>query len=369
MNIVEELSHLIDNGHRVKSLSAKHSEFFGEYFSGIEYISWIEQCKMFIRKHVKDEEIQTSFFKAAEDADGSGENYFNQMMGILKALKKYDFNAVTTQEGIKISGKINKIFISHSSKDVNYVSALVNLLTAIGIKKSEDHIFCSSLAGYGIPYGENIYDFLKQELNRENIMVLFVLSDNYYDSAPCLNEMGAAWITSKQHNSVLTPNFDFKKITGAIDPTKISFRMNDKDGVNSFRDTMIKTFELEEVNYKLWDKDRNEFLDKVNDIAEVEAKNFNTQVHLENVRKFDNDVELQFRFINISEREIEFKYIDIELIDSLGNKFITSIDDSTLEEFRLHTKENKVVKWRVENDTPFIARRNVKEQSKVSFEI
>ncbi|WKA60287.1 toll/interleukin-1 receptor domain-containing protein [Planococcus shenhongbingii] len=369
MNAQEELTALIENGHRVKHECYTPAEFGGGFITGIEYNSWIEECKMFLKKYVSDTEILSSFSKASERAVGNGESHFNQMTAILNSLKKYDLDAVVTQKDEVKSEKIDKIFISHSSKDIEYVSALVDILNDIGIKKSDEYIFCSSLPGYGIPYGEDIYDFLKQELKKENIMVLFVLSDNYYDSAPCLNEMGATWITSKQYNSVLTPNFNFKMIDGAINPTKISFRMNDKDGVNNFRDTLIKTFELDKVDYKIWEKDRNVFLEKVNILAEAEMKNFNTQVQLENVRKVEEDVELQFRFVNITEREIEFRYIDIELIDKLGNKFHTSIDDSILDEFRLHPKENKVIKWRVKNDTPYLARRDDREKSIVTFEI
>lgn len=42
-----------------------------------------------------------------------------------------------------------------------------------------------------LPNGEDIFDYLNKALNDE-IYVLFFLSDNYYSSTVCLNEMGAA---------------------------------------------------------------------------------------------------------------------------------------------------------------------------------
>ncbi|MFH0070695.1 toll/interleukin-1 receptor domain-containing protein [Peribacillus sp. NPDC056705] len=369
MDFKNELLILIQQGHEVKAKCSEVGLYGTLYISGADYIAWIEKCKLFIKKHVSDTEIQENFFNIAKGANESGETPFNSMIGILTALQDYDFTP-TPVVHTDINKKIDKIFISHSSKDIEYVTALVDLLNNIGIKKSDKHIFCSSLTGYDIPYGENIYEFLKLELNNNNIMVLFVLSHNYYESAPSLNEMGAAWITSKEHNSVLTPNFDFKKITGAIDPTKISFYMNDKDGLNKFRDTIVKTFELDEIDYKIWDRDRKIFTDKVDAIAKTEALNLNTQVKLERVKKLnENKMELHLRFINITDKEIEFKFIDLELGDSSGNKLNMSVDEDLLDEFRLYPRENKIVKWTFDYGSSYNPRRDDSKLSKISFEI
>lgn len=361
-----KLEELIREGHEAK-VECLQEGLHGIYFiNGPEYVTWIEKCKMFLKKYVHDEEIKSNFFDAAKQANGNGDFHFDQMIGILWALKEYEFveNSRTDVEG---NSKIDKIFISHSSKDFAYVDALVSLLNDIGIKKSSKHIFCSSLPGYDIPYGETIYDFLKQELNN-NIMVLFVLSHNYYESAPSLNEMGAAWITSKQYNTILTPNFDFKKIEGAIDPTKISFHMNDEDGLNKFRDKMVKVFELGEVDYKIWNRDKKAFIEKVKVIAETESLNLNTQVKIEKVKKLkDQEFELQLRFINVTDKIIEFRYIDFELSDSNGNKSIHSATDEMLHDFSLYPKENKVVKWSFNYKSSYDPQRDDNNKTKIKF--
>jgi TIR domain len=325
---------------------------------------------MFIKHNVKDKEIYDAFLEKAKRANGSGEGVFDEIIGRLKSLLSYDFS-LSEQKQVQ-HHKVNKIFISHSSKDVEYVKLLVQLLNDIGIKKSDEHIFCSSLPGYGIPYGETIYDFLKGELSNSNIMVLFVLSHNYYESAPCLNEMGAAWITSKEHNSILTPNFDFKKITGALDPTKISFHMNDEDGLNKFKDKITEIFSLEEVDYKIWEDDRKKFVENVKVLAEEEASTLNTQIFLERVKKVHGkDLELQLRFINVTDKDIEFKFIDFRLGDSEGNKIDFSVDEEVLEEFKLYSKENKVVKWtfKIDEESNYNPRRDVSNQTTINFEI
>lgn len=65
-----------------------------------------------------------------------------------------------------------RLFISHSSRDIVYVSYFVQLLRAIGI--TEQTMFCSSIKGYGIPLGENIYDYLKQQFQNYRLKVIFI---------------------------------------------------------------------------------------------------------------------------------------------------------------------------------------------------
>ena len=76
-----------------------------------------------------------------------------------------------------------KLFLSHSSKDVDYGNALVDLLISIGVK-SDKIIFTSNVA-HGIPIGENIFQWLKEEIE-EKPFVIYLLSPNYYKSVACL---------------------------------------------------------------------------------------------------------------------------------------------------------------------------------------
>lgn len=152
-----------------------------------------------------------------------------------------------------------KIFISHSSQNSNYGNALVDLLTGIGIK-SNDIIFTSNTA-YGIPIGQNIFDWLKSRIT-EKPYVLYLLSPQYYKSVACLNEMGAAWVIENDHAMIFTPNFDLKSsefLNGALDPRKIGFYINDKNRLISFIETLSKTFNTE-TNFVLINQKIENFL-------------------------------------------------------------------------------------------------------------
>ena len=162
-----------------------------------------------------------------------------------------------------------KVFISHASKDIKYVEPLVELLDRIGL--SENNLFCSSVPGYGIPLGENIYDYLANEFKENNLLVLFVLSENYYNSTACLNEMGAAWVLKRKYYTILLPEFEFEKIDGAIDPRKIAinFGANSqelKHGLSQLRDGIASIFNLKNVSESRWENYRDKFLDAIKTI-------------------------------------------------------------------------------------------------------
>lgn len=137
-----------------------------------------------------------------------------------------------------------KIFISHSSKNAKYGNALVDLLTEVGIN-GEEIIFTSNDA-YGIPIGQNIFNWLKDRIN-EKPYVIYLLSPEYYASVACLNEMGAAWVVENEHTMIFTPNFNLSSYefqNGALDPREIGFFINNQDRLLAFIESLKKSFKV-----------------------------------------------------------------------------------------------------------------------------
>lgn len=137
-----------------------------------------------------------------------------------------------------------QIFISHSSKNMNYGNALVDLLIAVGIN-GNDIIFTSNDA-HGIPIGKNIFNWLKDKINEKHY-VIYLLSPEYYKSVACLNEMGAAWVVENDHTMIFTPNFDLNSYefqNGAIDPREIGFYINNEDKLTAFIESLRQTFTI-----------------------------------------------------------------------------------------------------------------------------
>lgn len=287
----------------------------------------------------------------------------NKIRGIFKLLRydvtlTYDADSIIDEvvadkmeyqevekEILEKTEKVDKIFISHAYKDKRYIKLFVELLEGIGLTNKE--IFCSSIVGYMIPNDKNIYDYLKEELNK-NTKVLFVLSDNYYRSPACLNEMGATWVLSNNYSTILLPNFEFEKIKGAIDPMRISYRLNDEYRIIGLKKELEDIFELQ-VDEVLWRKKLNEYLNEVNKLIHDEkklSKDFETKI--ENVRMTRNGkykyIEIRLRIMNNGKVPVQLNELKIQLEDSYGKTYVLDLDSAEYEEIfgTIYNSENRV---------------------------
>ncbi|MDE5629998.1 MAG: toll/interleukin-1 receptor domain-containing protein [Bacilli bacterium] len=134
-----------------------------------------------------------------------GRNYF-----IMKQ-SKHDVDKVAINE--------NKVFISHSSKDEEFVIKLEQLFELLGV--DHDNIFCSSIEGQGVKHGNKIEEAVRNEIIEDKILI-YIISKNFFDSNYCLNELGAGWILSdsriqnKHLFHIKLPDISFDDIKGFI---------------------------------------------------------------------------------------------------------------------------------------------------------
>jgi len=166
--------------------------------------------------------------------------------------------------------KAPKIFISHSTDDRPIVEKFVTMLEQIGVKQNQ--LFCSSIAGYGIPQGTgDLYDFIRNEMSNDNLFVIMMLSQNYYNSPVCLNEMGATWVKQSAYQSILLPGFHYSEIKGAVNPRAMSFRLDDKENrnyaLNELKDRIIVHLEMDAIANNPWERFRDKFTEEVDCIS------------------------------------------------------------------------------------------------------
>ena len=90
-----------------------------------------------------------------------------------------------------------EIFISHSTKDKEVADMIADFLHNAGIDK--ELIFCSSLPGNDVI--EKIPDEVRIHLNESKVNIV-ILSNNYYQSAYCLNEAGIIWYENNKKGAV-----------------------------------------------------------------------------------------------------------------------------------------------------------------------
>ncbi len=141
----------------------------------------------------------------------------------------------------------NKIFISHSSKDIFIVEKFVEKILKLGLEISSDRIFCSSMEGHGVKSGEYIPDRLKEEINKSTLALLFI-SNNYKKSEVCINEIGAAWAVLKKESVIplIFQDIGFEKL-GFLNLNTLGLKINEEESILKFVEDCE---DLLDTNYK-----------------------------------------------------------------------------------------------------------------------
>lgn len=222
-----------------------------------------------------------------------------------------------------------KIFISHSSKNVDYGQAIVDLLVAIGVN-SEQIIFTSNDA-FGIPTGQNIFNWLKARIS-EKPHVIYLLSSEYYSSIACLNEMGAAWIVENEHTTIFTPEFNISGTqyqNGALDPREMGFKINNPDRVTEFIETLRNSFPISNNTVLVSQKIR-EFIKKVNSFSASKQDLPVTQAPITSFSRNTFDLPKQAEKTNIKDSPKKAVRVSKEL--SHIDKFFKDLQEGKLKD-------------------------------------
>ena len=156
------------------------------------------------------------------------------------------------------------VFISHSSKDKVFVEALVELLEGIGL--DEKTLFCSSVPGYWIGLGKDIYEALLSLFTDRSLYVIFVQSPNFYASPVSLNEMGAAWALKANYCSILTSEMEFSAMTAVVNSHEVAIKVNHSDAkprLTELKNSLLKFLGKQTVSDVIWERKRDKFLKTV----------------------------------------------------------------------------------------------------------
>ena len=166
-----------------------------------------------------------------------------------------------------------KLFLSHSSKDEKVVNAFVSFMYKIGL--TEKDIVCSSVPETKIAIGNDIYAYLNQLISDENIYAIYFLSDNYYASPVCLNEMGAVWLRKADSLSILLPGFDFNDVQGVVERNKVGIKLGTCDNMtkaafNEFLKILNDEFGIH-PNQTHWENDGCKIIKKESNQEKITA--------------------------------------------------------------------------------------------------
>ena len=208
-------------------------------------------------------------------------------------------NGVTKQEMVKTANSGKKtplVFISHSSKDKDFVEALVNLLDDMGFTK--DTLFCSSVREYGIPLSGDIFETIRGLFLKHDLYVIFIHSPRFYGSAVSLNEMGAAWVLKTDFCSFLTNDLKYEHMKGVVNGGKLSVKVDDEEApklLNDLYKHLATVFSLQEMGVNKWERKRDQFLQVV--------RNLKYEVVEDTVE--ENDVDTEYKKLQIAKMKAE----------------------------------------------------------------
>ena len=192
---------------------------------------------------------------------------------------KYYFEDGSSMNITTKKDKSPRIFISHSSKDKEYVEKIVDLLISIGL--NQNHVFCSSLPGFDIGIRKDIFEYLRNQFENYNLHVFIIHSENYYNSHVSLNEMGAAWVLRNECTSILLPGFEFGQMTGVVDNRAVSLKLDleereVKDKLNQIYDGLVDEFGLSRFNLSIWEKLRDKFINEIRAVNHQRSDSIDT---------------------------------------------------------------------------------------------
>ena len=230
------------------------------------YLDWYNAALLYLNGYYS---ITNSDFAKFKHIDNGGDgkkllSNFQRIYGIYNLLME-NVSSQNVEQDVSSSKKSPIVFISHSSKDKDFVDALVNLLEEIGL--DENTLFCSSVSDYGVPLGENIFNYLKAQFQEHEIFVIFVHTPNYYQSPICLNEMGAAWILHADCCSFLSKNMKFEDMKAVVNSDTVCIKVDNSDAaarLNELKDRLESIFGKTELSPNKWERKRNMFLKIVN---------------------------------------------------------------------------------------------------------
>ena len=265
---IEEIEKLFHRTTPMKGFSASGIE---EIYDVQEFQTWIEEVILEVQDIVErtGDGFATDALNALK-APFNGWNDrrdFNTIRGKLKAMER---NIDKYYEDRVLKAELPpKIFISHSLRDKEYVAKLVALFDDMGLNQTQ--VFCSSLPGYDIPVGKDIFDFLREQFHEYRLHVIIVHSTNYYQSPVCLNEMGAAWVLRSNCTSFLLPGFGFDGMRGVVNQNEIAIKLDNdetelQDKLNQLYDIFAEEFGLQKKAAIIWEQKRNSFIREVKSI-------------------------------------------------------------------------------------------------------
>ncbi len=158
---------------------------------------------------------------------------------------------------------MERIFISHASADAYIIQRLIDdiLVGALAVKISD--IFCTTTDGTKIKSGRDWRNAIRDHLINAKITFI-IITPNYKESEVCLNEMGAAWVSSANVIPLILDPINYDTV-GIIQQPKQIEKLLDEASLDRIKDVVQDELSIppKEIKSDRWSAKKKEFLLKV----------------------------------------------------------------------------------------------------------
>ena len=334
--IVVKLNELIKEGHEVKQKCYKNSYGSKGYLSGQDYSAWVQKCRIFINNNCNDQGSIEMFNKLVQGYNRDSLDAYVEMMAMLEAIKDSEDLILYKATNDKTINR--KIFISHSSKNKIITDKFANILKRIGV--NDNQIYYSSFVETGAKYLDDCFTSITKEFKENEIMVIFMLSREFYASDICLAEMGATWVTTENYIPVILPPLGYDDIKGVIKSTQNGILLTANDisqRLDTLKETIQTYLEIENnLSAPEWTREKDEF---INIVKDVQNKNNNIEVKINDIKINQDSITLKLLIENNTKLRYECESAKVHLKLREKKDVVKNIEDWSIQSIVIQSLE------------------------------
>lgn len=245
-----------------------------------------------------------------------------------------------------------KIFISHRSTDKKIADMVLDFLT--GTKIPNEAVFCSSLPGNDAR--KKISEEIKTALKNSAVNIV-ILSQEYYQSAYCLNEAGVIWFDDNTSVIVIgLPEIDAENMYGFLNSEYKLRRLDNEDDIVAIYDEVRVAVSAQPEKVGVITREKNKLKERYNKYLETREtpKHASPTMNLSDITTDDERVVLYYILTKTVRKlskstiikwlhESEIYDVDVDnafdLLSSFGGGSVNAdILEFGIEAFRVYSK-------------------------------
>lgn len=231
---------------------------------------------------------------------------------------------------------MKKIFISHSTKDVELINEFLDFLeTAMGIDRED--VYCTSVNGT-ISTGQKFIDNIESNIKNAQI-VMFMITPQYLKSKFCLAEMGAAWVLNQEIYPLIFNPLSFDVLEDTPLKGVQAKMLGNKQDILSMYDELKNKKIAKDKPVTLVDRKTENFLKELNKVTKQYSECTEDSEVVKNIKLQNNQL---LNEIDDKDRKIKELTCYINKLEKIKDK--EEVNELKKEELDDYNKFKEIVK-------------------------